>query len=404
MDAIDCMGFAGGFTLGTVQAGFRLVGKREHSKGFGVNSCENNRHLLGNDWQAEASDASEWTPYQVPYVFGNPPCSGFSLMSDKNFRGPDSPINSCMWDFVTFASRCNCDIMVFESVTQAFKIGLGLMRSLRAHVEKLTGDTWHLTHLLHNNYGLGGAAVRKRYFFVCHRVPFGIERYVPERVPVVADVLSDLQGLQMTWDPQPYVHEPTWWSAPRRSPDWLVDGHIGLDTPATRRARDLMEAGCWGQRESLSMACANYYAKHGTLPDSWKGLKNYDRFIEQMPKPEMGYHQPFRWSNEQACRVVTGGALHHVIHPVENRQITHREAMRIQGFPDNWRVADIRGRLEPLWGKGIPVDCGRWVSTWVKRAINGEPGSVVGEPLPDAEPRELVIDTLRDHWHLTSER
>src|ERR1035437_767860 len=56
LDAIDCQGFAGGFTLGAVQAGFRLVGKREHPGAFGVASCEANRHLLGNDWQTEVSE------------------------------------------------------------------------------------------------------------------------------------------------------------------------------------------------------------------------------------------------------------------------------------------------------------------------------------------------------------
>jgi len=34
--AVDCQGFAGGFTLGMVQAGFHLVGKREMKAGFGV--------------------------------------------------------------------------------------------------------------------------------------------------------------------------------------------------------------------------------------------------------------------------------------------------------------------------------------------------------------------------------
>ena len=53
---IDALGFAGGFTLGMVQAGFELVGKREMKGGFGVPNCEANRHLLGNGWRSEAID------------------------------------------------------------------------------------------------------------------------------------------------------------------------------------------------------------------------------------------------------------------------------------------------------------------------------------------------------------
>lgn len=75
LKAIDCMSFAGGFTLGMVQAGFKLVGKREMKGGFGVANCEANRHLLGYDWQAQACDPKDWQVVPAEVVFGNPPCS-----------------------------------------------------------------------------------------------------------------------------------------------------------------------------------------------------------------------------------------------------------------------------------------------------------------------------------------
>src|SRR3954468_937403 len=101
---VDALGFAGGFTLGMVQAGFELVGKRELRGGFGVANCEANRHLLGDSWHAEATDHERWTvPREgAELVFGNPPCSGFSVMSAKEFRGADSKINHCMWAFVDY--------------------------------------------------------------------------------------------------------------------------------------------------------------------------------------------------------------------------------------------------------------------------------------------------------------
>lgn len=74
--AVDVMGFAGGFTLGMAQAGFQLAGKREMKGGFGVANCEANRHLLGNDWQAQVGPAESWEVVSgTDVVFGNPPCS-----------------------------------------------------------------------------------------------------------------------------------------------------------------------------------------------------------------------------------------------------------------------------------------------------------------------------------------
>lgn len=75
--AVDVMGFAGGFTLGVVQAGFKLIGKRELPGGFGVANCEANRHLLGDSWQTEVGQERSWTPVRdAQLLFGNPPCSG----------------------------------------------------------------------------------------------------------------------------------------------------------------------------------------------------------------------------------------------------------------------------------------------------------------------------------------
>lgn len=73
--AIDALGFAGGFTLGMVQAGFELVAKREMPGGFGVANCEANRHLLGNNWRTQISAPEAWEVMPADVVFGNPPCS-----------------------------------------------------------------------------------------------------------------------------------------------------------------------------------------------------------------------------------------------------------------------------------------------------------------------------------------
>lgn len=64
-------------TLGVVQAGFELVGKREMPGGFGVANCAANKHVLGHNWQAEVCVPEGWTPVRDAHLlFGNPPCSG----------------------------------------------------------------------------------------------------------------------------------------------------------------------------------------------------------------------------------------------------------------------------------------------------------------------------------------
>jgi site-specific DNA-cytosine methylase len=387
--AVDVMGFAGGFTLGMVQAGFKLVGKREMVGGFGVANCEANRHLLGSDWETEVGDHSGWSPVDADVVFGNPPCSGFSVMSNKEFRGAASPINHCMWAFTGYVSKVKPLMACFESVQPAYRRedGIALMRQLRAYVEENTGYKYTLYHILHNAYSVGGAAQRRRYFWLISRIPFGVEIPGYKSYPVLNDVIGDLSDLESTWSKQPYNKIPSNWASSRTSPSNMVDGHMHMTNPAVKRMYDLMEGIEWEPRDHIGAVAKKYYLKHGDLPPSWNATKqkliNRDFF--------MGFTTPVRWDGELPARVITGAGLYNVIHPFKNRMLTHREVARILGFPDDWLIEplqDVKG-LSQTWGKGITVDCGRWIGMWMLNSLANYPGSHRGEQIG---PEEYTID------------
>jgi DNA (cytosine-5)-methyltransferase 1 len=381
--AIDCLGFAGGFTLGTVQAGFELIGKRELPGGFGVPNCEANRHLLGDGWQAQVGEWETWEPRVVDLVFGNPPCSGFSVMSNKQFRGVNSKINDCMWAFTNFAARCAPPVAVFESVRSAYTQGLPLMRALRASLEERTGIKYDLYHVYHNAVELGGAAQRPRYFWVASAIPFGVD-FPRVRRPRLSEVIGDLLGLGSSWEPQPYRRPATWWSDRVRTSTGVVDGHTSAQTPAVARALDLLRGnGGWPEGEHLGEAARRHYEQHGKLPPSWQRVER--KVVER--NFSLGYTTLTRWRWNDPGRVITGGALQLVLHPVEDRVITHREAARIMGFPDDWIIKPLRrvSGVGMTWGKGITTQCGRWIATQVRRALDGDPGSYRGVSIGDRE-------------------
>lgn len=390
-DYVDVFGFAGGFAMGMTQAGHHLIGKKEGPGGFGVPNMMANRHLLGHDWQPDVRAPHEWAPSDAPLITGNPPCSGFSLLSSKAFRGINSPANSCMHEFTDYAVRCGTapQIIAFESVAQAYKQGRPLMQQLREKMEIQTGERWDLYHVLHNALSVGGAALRRRYFFVCTRggLPFGVEDPIVERVPTLLESIGDLMGMGDTWEEQPYRQPATWWSKDLRRDDGLVDGHATKKAPHHGRVADLMAMVEWEQGEPISNVARRCYEMHGRLPDSWAGAA--EKLIRTDFK--MGFNQTFRWRGGRVARVVTGGALILCIHPVENRAFTHREVARIQGFPDDWRIKPLQGvsGLDMTWGKGIPVQCGKWLGGWLGNALDGNPGSVSGELIGD---RERLID------------
>jgi site-specific DNA-cytosine methylase len=292
-----------------------------------------------------------------------------------------------MWDFVEYAARVRPQVAVFESVQLAYSQGGDLMRALRARLEELTGDKWNLYHVLHNALSVGGPAMRKRYFWVASRVPFGIEWPRLVEVPNLEDVIGDLRDLRQAWEPQRYVRKPSWYSVQFRDASRAVDGHVSVDTPHTRRTLELLERTEWQPNEHIQQVTRRHFDEHGELPPSWQHLtdklKGRDFF--------QGFNTPIMWHPEHHARVVTGGALLHAIHWAERRMFTHREAARVLGFPDEWLIEPLRGvpGLFLTWGKGISVHCGRWIASWVKRALDGEPGSLTGELIGD---RERLID------------
>lgn len=397
--AIDCQGFAGGFTLGVVQAGFELVAKRENKGGFGVPNCEANRHLLGDSWDVEAVPPQEWT---VPtggadLVFGNPPCSGFSVMTSKHLRGEDAKINQCMWDFVNYVARVRPKIAIFESVSSAYRQGSGLMRRLRAHLEELTGDEWDLHHVIHDAYAVGGPAIRKRYFWVASRIPFNAEHPVLESVPLHRDVIGDLEDMPLTWAKQPYGYrmpsEYVMREGYRLNADGYVDGHMTPDVPMHTRIKDLLDGVEWNEREHMEIAVRRHDEQHGKLPSSFNPLT-----VEKMRANDyfMGYTQPTRWASDRPSRVVTGAGPMTIVHYSQPRVLTFREVARILGYPDDWLIEPLAGKpgMSLTWGKGITVQAGRWIAGEAMKALRGEVPDT-WEAYDGIEPREYVHEVKK---------
>lgn len=394
--AVDCQGLAGAFTLGTVRAGFDLVGKLELPGGFGVDPCEDNRHLLGEGWESEVGSWSEWTPQNdIRYVFGNPPCAGFSLMNastGSNARGPKSKINDCMWAFAHYASRVNNgagpEFAVFESVQQAYNSGRELMQDLRDLMEEKTNTKYRLTNVLMSGATVGAAAVRKRYFWVCHREPFGVD--VEPRTPATyRDAIWDLASprLELSWEEQRHKRNPTDWQLEhgiRTEQRGYFTAHLPMSDKTTasmsyRRHNALLP--WWKPGMNFESALQAAYEELGRAPEPWPE--------DTHPEDNFGWNNPRRIAWDQQGYVITGGGASSFIHPEQDRWLTIRELARIQGFPDSWSFNTAGGNKvnqSSAWiGKGVPVQSGQWLSTWVRRSLDGEPGERTGEKIGDDE-------------------
>lgn len=395
---VDVQGLAGAWTLGTVQAGFELKHRVSLPGGFGDPAIDANRHLVGDGWAQETGDPVEaWTPQEgVAYICGTPPCSGFSLLNSakgSNARGPESSINNCMKELVTYAGKCTGSdgrpgpqVVSFESVQGAYTQGRGLMQYLRELLEQTSGSHYDLSHVLMSGASVGNAQMRHRFYVVFHRIPFGVDQPEERKVVTYADAIDDLIGGKLQWEPQHYPSiAVSDYALPLRNGglDGTFDAHVTIDHG--RSASVIKEVwDVWKPGQSLPEALLEAGLRPPTLEKSF--VENF----EGTGKPGYkGWSWPVKVRPDRPGYVLTGGGIHGFVHWAEPRLLSARECSRLMGYPDAWTWPTNSVNQASAWiGKCCPVTSGRWISSFVRRALDGDPAS----PLEQIGSREFYYN------------
>lgn len=393
-DFVSVNGLGGGMELGFVQAGMRLI-HRAGSLSLGAPVVEGNRPIIGWDWNSSFSaDYREWPRMLTPIVMGNPPCSAWSTLTRKDLRGGDAAVMKCTAELIDYAGILPFApyMVAIESVQQAFSTGRKWYQEARDKLSAATGYEYDLVWVMQSNATLGGCSVRKRVFVVYTRIPFGVEYAQPARVARLGDAIRDLEGLKLTMEKQAYRRPATWWTINRRAEDG-VDGHYvnpKVNDPYVELWNELSSRGIpWRPGQSTTEVLRTLHSvSNGKVPMPW--MKNIDKLVER--DFDLGLNQTGCWDPEKQSQVVTGRGPDHSVHYAEPRLYTYRECARIQGFPDTWQIWPARNynNLSGVWGKGVPVDAGRWIGRWMKAALDGEPGTMRGEPMSDASNERMI--------------
>lgn len=400
MRLIDFNGLAGFMTYSFTKNGFDLVA-RTGTLDFGNVSIDKNRHLVGDKWEYSFGDSeSDWIfpDEPVEVVAGLPPCSGWSCWTSASARGRDAKAHDHTWALMRYAGLVGPKMVVFESVQQAFNQGHDLMRDYHALLEQLSGKRYTLHHVLMNNLLVGGFSFRPRYFFVAveEGIPFGVDVAWPSDehgLPTMNEVIRDLEDAEWTWDRQPYRSLSSRWVRHLKSPTFEFDGHIGKENNNSANIKEIFDnlpggEDDWEPRKDMSHMLAHIYSTKGELPPRFKHKQQelVDREFS------MGFSLPARWHGTTWANVLTGAALDIVVHPNKPRLLTHREAARIQGVPDDWRIAPARhySALADTWGKAVSAQAGAWMATWARESLEGRPGGFIPEQVGD---REYVHET-----------
>lgn len=274
-----------------------------------------------------------------------------------------------------YASQCTGSdglrgpqIVAFESVQQAFTIGRPLMEQYLGYLNEHTtmlGQShglYRLTNVLMSGASSGSASERRRYFWVAHRVPFGVGSTPPRgrswapgvetknRVVTVRDAIDDLRELPLG----------EWPDVAPTSPK------LGLEILCMERAG-------WVPGMTLRDACFLLMDRH-KLPAAAR-----DRWFD----PNMCWRNfagPKVIRPDEPAPVVTGGSRSDFMHYALPRFLTVHELARLMDLPDEWVIPGKSiSQAVALIGKNAPIESLRWLTQWVRQSLLGHPGPLTGD-------------------------
>lgn len=367
--------YAGAFGCAVKQEGFTITGKVEQDDAFGMDAWMHNAGWLAPNLAVQrSSTADKWPSHKVDLVYGNPPCSGFSVLTasakwqERGQHGAEAMQNRCMIELVDHGIRCQASVIAFESVQAASTTGRSLMYELQNQLEDRTRKTWHITLVLMNALSVGGWPDRRRFFFIASRIG-------PVEMPAAtgwARPLSESIGDLID-----------------RVQDDPLSPYSVVKTPKAMRHAALAASGYWQQGEPCDVAY-DRAAEHG-----WSGPvpDRSDRIRSMFTSA--------RWRWDRPARVATATVLDTAVHPVRPRTFTHAEVGRIMGFPDDYSlegITKLRGKGRALYGKGIPAQSGRWMMEGIRRHMLNirQAGDIEPEPI-DGSNLRWAID-VTDRW------
>lgn len=327
---IDLFSGAGGMTLGFADS--RFCGGFEP-----VLSIDNDRaavktHELNFGGRAICANIEDWLEREdVPaadVVIGGPPCQGFSLLNKKR----EGDLRRALWaPFLEIAERSGARVFVMENVAELYRSPERQQIEAQAAVHGFCTAT-----AIVNAANYGAPQTRRRTIILGWReaatlplfppLPSHAEPGKPSNLPkwrTVREAIADL--------PPPQITEIG--STPP------LDLHFGR-TPTDKSIARYRAVPPGGNRFDLQRN-----APHLT-PDCWVrktegGTDLFGRLWWDRPsvtirtefyKPEKGRY----------------------LHPNQHRPITHREAARLMGFPDDFRFFGTKVEIARQIGNAVP--------------------------------------------------
>lgn len=347
---VDLFAGAGGFTRGFVDSGrFTPVFANDYNEWAAKTYNENfGKHCLHGDINELFTNKDFEFPKDVDVVVGGPPCQGFSLLNKNREKDPRKNLTLA---YMKFVERVRPKVFVMENVPEM--LGSAEYREIEKQAEAL-GYT--LTSDILNAADFGVGQRRKRAIVVATQVGLPELPHPTHIDPAKKSQNGDTHRLPWVTVKQKIADLPApVGSEIRRDEESPLDIHFGR-TPtemSKKRYRCVPEGGnrfdLQRKRPDLTPDCWIRKTSGGTdlFGRLWWGKPAFTIRTE-FYKPEKGRY----------------------LHPEQHRPITHREAARLQSFPDDFKFEGTKIQIAIQIGNAVPPLLGQAIAESVASCLD----------------------------------
>jgi DNA (cytosine-5)-methyltransferase 1 len=346
---IDLFSGAGGMSLGFVDprfcGGFKCVLAVDNDKAAIETHAANfsGKTVLGNieHWLAEKPNVPK-----ADVVIGGPPCQGFSLLNKK--RSGD--LRRALWEpYLDIVTLSEAKMFVMENVSELYRSHE--LVQIRRQAERM-GFTTEAVILNAADYG--APQTRKRTVVVGWRNDVEAPVFPPPRTHASPDLKTNLPPWRTVKEAIGDLREPKGTEIGEGAP---LDLHFGRN-PTEKSLERYRAVPPGGNRFDL-MRNARHITPACWIKKTSGGTDLFGRLWWDRPsvtirteffKPEKGRY----------------------LHPVKHRPITHREAARLMGFPDNFIFKGGKTEIAKQIGNAVPPNLAGAIAGMVKASLDGD--------------------------------
>ena len=283
---------------------------------------------------------------KIDILVGGPPCQGFSMFGKRRFikSKEHNPLednrNDLIFTFLDYVEAINPNWFMMENVAGLVNLNKGFyLEEFIKKVESLGYNDYDYKVINTADYGV--PQTRKRFIFIANKT-----------------------GNIIPWPKPKFYKEPRDWEKPYRTINQVItdldckDSEIRFKNHKPMNHSEIVV-------ERFSYIKEGMKINPDDLPDhlryskTGKPIKSFSKVLFRLDR------------NKPSCTLVPGHSAFPV-HPWFNRQLTIREAARIQTFPDRVEFLGSAGQQCKQVGNAFPPLAAEMFANSLKKAIKND--------------------------------